>query len=97
MRFYSIKFLKIQTNIENNLKSIQEIKKYTEDQIKKLEDDCSAKIAKLEQDNANNQSLIDPIKDENKKIQNKVAIYDSACEQYKYVIQEDINKIQTLL
>jgi predicted phage tail protein len=87
----------INNQIQKNLDQIEKIKKDTADRIAKLQSDCDDQVQKLKDINETSQAQIDPLEHESQTVNDRVSIYQSAIAQYKDVIQDDINKIQSLI
>lgn len=87
----------IKKSINDNRQAITDLEKDTEDQIKALRESCSLKTRALEDQIAKNQSQIGPLESETAKVRNKVRAYDEACQEYKSIIQDDVNKINSLI
>lgn len=88
---------RIKKSINDNRQAITDLEKDTEEQIKALRESCSIKTRALEDQIAKNQSQIGPLEAETSKVRNKVRVYDEACQGYKSIIQDDINKINSLI
>jgi len=88
---------RIKKSINDNRQAITDLETDTEEQIKALRESCSIKTRALEDQIAKNQSQIGPLETETSKVRNKVRSYDEACQEYKAIIQDDINKINSLI
>ena len=87
----------IKKSINDNRQAITDLEKDTEEQIKMLRESCTMKTRALEEQIAKNQSQIGPLESETTKVRNKVRAYDEACQEYKSIIQDDVNKINSLI
>lgn len=88
---------RIKKSINDNRQAITDLEADTEEQIKKLRESCALKTKALEDQISKSQSQIGPLESETSKVRNKVRVYNEACQQYKSVIQDDINKINSLI
>ena len=91
------KMLDIKNAIQENTAAIDKVKRDTQDQIDKLKQYCETKVALLEDSIQKNQAAIDPLEGENQTINDRAEIYDNASQQYKNIIQSDIQKVQTII
>ena len=80
----------------NNLE-IERIKKETEQAIIALEQRRDTQIKQLQDNNSLFENQILPLEEASKTVNEKVSVYDTACTQYKQIIQEDLSKIQSII
>ena len=87
----------INDTIKSNNSEIERIQAETAEAIKRLEEQRDSQIQQLKSNNDQSLQQIAPLEESSKKVDHKLSAYDSACNQYKRVIQDDISKIQSII
>lgn len=83
--------------VDANNAAISKLQQDTEMQIKQLQEARDIKIRQYQREIDENKKKIAPLEEEAAKMNDRIQSFKQGCDTYKGIIQNDINKIQSLL